>query len=102
MSVAHEIVVDRDAIAGLCQKYHVQEFSIFGSLLREDFNQSSDIDVLVSFYSDAPVSLFDLIDMENELSTLFDREVDLVETESLTNPIRRKAILESRQVIYAA
>lgn len=98
----HGIEINKDAIIGLCQKYHVQEFSFFGSLLRDDFNQSSDIDVLVSFDGDASISLFDLIDMEYELSALFGREVDLVETDSLTNPIRRKAILESRQVIYAA
>jgi uncharacterized protein len=98
----HNITLDKDAIIELCIRYRVREFSIFGSLLREDFNQSSDIDVLVSFYDDVPVSLFDIIDLENELSTMFSRKVDLVEAESLTNPIRRKVILESREVIYAA
>lgn len=102
MFVVRDITIDTDAIIELCTRYHVQEFSIFGSLLRDDFNQSSDIDVLVSFHEDALVSLFDIIDLEYELSALFGRKVDLVETESLTNPIRRKAILESREIIYAA
>jgi uncharacterized protein len=102
MDVAHDIAIDTAAIIQLCTRYKVKEFSIFGSLLREDFNQSSDIDVLVSFHEDEPVSLFDMIDLENELSALFGRKVDLVEAESLTNPIRRKIILESREIIYAA
>ncbi len=98
----HDITLDKDAIFQLCKRYKVREFSIFGSFLRDDFKQSSDIDVLVSFFEDAPVSLFDMIDLENELSALFGRKVDLVEVESLSNPIRRKAILDSREIMYVA
>ena len=54
------------------------EFSLFGSALREDFHSDSDIDVLVAFAPNTRVSLFDLVDMEDELKTVFCREVDLV------------------------
>jgi len=70
--------------------------------LWRDYRKDSDIDVLVSSYEDEPVPLFDMIDPENELSALFGRKVGVVETESLTNPIRRNIILESREVIHAA
>lgn len=78
---------------------------MFGSVLREDFRPNSDIDVLVSFTPDARISLFDLVDMENELKEVFGRDVDLVEKEAIQrseNYIRRKSILENTEVIYAA
>ncbi len=81
------------------------EFGFFGSVLRDDFQPASDVDVLVSFAPEARWSLFDLVEMENELSQLLKREVDLVEREAVErspNYIRRKNILQSAQVIYAA
>ena len=78
---------------------------MFGSALREDFRSDSDIDVLVTFAPNTRVSLFDLVDMEDELKDVFGREVDLVEKESILkseNYIRRKNILENTKVIYAA
>ena len=62
----------------------------------------SDIDVLVSFLTDAQWSLFDIVQMQDELKTLFGREVDLIEKEALRNPFRRRAILSGREVLYAA
>ena len=85
-----------------CQHWKVTEFAVFSSALREDFHASSDIDVLVSFAPDAGWSLFDLVEMQDELGQIFGREVDLVERDSLQNPFRRRAILENMQVIYAA
>lgn len=76
--------------------------SLFGSVLTDRFADDSDIDVLISFAPDADWSLLDLVEMQEELRALFHRDVDLVEREGLRNPIRRKAILSSRQVIYAA
>ena len=68
-------------------------------MLREDFRPDSDVDMLVSFQPD---STWDLVDMRDELVTLFGREVDLVEEEGLQNPFRRSSILSTRQVVYAA
>ncbi len=100
MTVATEI--DKGKIARFCRKWKITEFSLFGSVLRDDFSLDSDVDVLVSFAEDAPWSLFDLINMQDELKEIFGREVDFVEKEGLRNPFRRKHILKHREVIYAA
>jgi uncharacterized protein len=100
-----KVFIPRKKIADFCQRWKVVEFSLFGSALREDFHSDSDIDVLVTFAPNTRVSLFDLVDMEDELKNVFGREVDLVEKESILrseNYIRRKNILENTKVIYAA
>jgi predicted nucleotidyltransferase len=100
-----KVSIPRKQIADFCQRWKVVEFSLFGSALREVFRSDSDIDVLVTFAPDIRVSLFDLVDMEDELKNVFGREVDLVEKESILkseNYIRRKSILENTKVIYAA
>jgi len=89
-------------IVYLCKKYRVNELSVFGSSIREDFTQHSDVDLLVSFTEDSGISLFDIMDLENEISELLEREVDVVEKESLVNPIRKNKILSTREIIYAA
>ena len=76
--------------------------ALFGSVLSDDFRPDSDIDVLVSFMEDAGWGLFDFVDMIDELKTIFGRNVDLVEKDSLRNPFRRQAILTGNEVIYAA
>jgi predicted nucleotidyltransferase len=96
------VFFDYDDIQVLCKKYHISEFSIFGSSLRDDFNQNSDVDILVSFNKSSNISLFDIIELETELSELLDRKVDVVEKEALKNPIRRDRILSTREIIYAA
>jgi len=94
--------VDRDRIAAFCRKWRIVEFALFGSALRDDFGPDSDIDVLVTFAEDAPWSLFDIVDMRDELRELFGREVDLVEKRALRNPFRRHHILSRHEVLYAA
>ncbi len=92
-------------IAAFCRKWNILEFSLFGSVLREDFSPTSDIDVLVLFHPDTHYSFFDLVHMQDELKEIFGREVDLVSKrgiEASRNPIRRKEILESAEVVYAA
>jgi len=80
----------------------VAEMALFGSVLRDDFRSESDVDVLVDFVPEAPWSLFDISRMRLELSSLLGREADLVQVGGLRNPFRRRAILSSREVIYAA
>jgi predicted nucleotidyltransferase len=89
-------------IIRLCKKYLINELSIFGSSIREDFTQNSDVDILVSFDNNSEISLFDIMDLESEFSKLLNREVDIVEKESLKNPIRKEKILSTREIIYAA
>ena len=97
-----KIDVPRNEIAAFCRKWQVAELALFGSALRDDFGPESDVDVLVTFAPGAPWSLFDWVDVIDELKTIFGRDVDLVEKEGLRNPFRRYAILTTRQVIYAA
>jgi len=103
MNAAIDIPVEQ--IADFCRRWKVTEFAFFGSVLRDDFRPDSDVDVLVDFPEDARYSLFDLVDMQDELEAIFRRKVDLTTRsgiESSRNPIRRKAILESAEVVYAA
>lgn len=97
-----QINVDKSQITEFCLKWRIREFSLFGSALRDDFRPDSDVDVLVSFAADAQWSLFDIVQMQDELKAIFGREVDLVEKEALRNPFRRRAILSGREVLYAA
>jgi predicted nucleotidyltransferase len=103
--VEAKITIPRDKLADFCRRWKIMEFALFGSVLRDDFRPDSDIDVLVTFAPDARWGLFALYDMEQELKSLFGREVDLLTrrgVEMSRNPIRRKAILQSAQVIHVA
>ncbi len=91
-----------DKIAEFCNRWKVIELALFGSVLREDFRPDSDIDVLVTFADDAHWSLYDWLDMIEELKTMLGREVDLLSKKGLRNPFRRQEILSTREVIYAA
>ncbi|MBM4141090.1 MAG: nucleotidyltransferase [Nitrospira sp.] len=97
--------IPKEKIAEFCQKWKIREFSFFGSVLRADFRHDSDIDVLVMFDERARHTLFDLVHMEEDLKEIFGRDVDLVSRrgiETSRNYIRRKAILDSAETVYAA
>ena len=96
------IFFNYDDVVILCKKYNINELSIFGSSLREDFSLNSDVDILISFNEDSEISLFDIMDIENEISKLINKEVTVVEEKSLKNPIRKNRILSTREIIYAA
>ncbi len=96
-----QISIDTEQVADFCRRHEVQELALFGSALREDFGPQSDVDLLVTFTPGARVSLFDLVDMAEDLSRLFGRRVDLVLKKGL-KPRIRGSVLESSKVIYAA
>jgi len=96
------IDIDRQAVAAFCDRWRITEFALFGSVLRTDFQPGSDVDVLVTFEESAPWSLWDLVAMQDELSDLFGRKVDLVEKKAIKNPFRRRSILSNYEVIHAA
>jgi predicted nucleotidyltransferase len=98
-----KIPINRDKLAEFCRKWKIKELSFFGSVLREDFGPESDVDVLVSYEDDAEWNLWDHMQMQEELSALFGRKVDLMTRRSIErspNWIRKKAILESAEIIY--
>jgi len=99
------IPIDRKKVADFCRRWKITEFALFGSVLRDDFRPDSDVDVLVTFAPDAEWSLFDHVDMEEELSAMLDRKVDLISrraVERSDNWIRRKAILSTAEPVYVA
>jgi len=99
------IDLDRREIAAFCERWKIEELSIFGSALGDDFGPESDVDVLVDFMSGARWTLLDLSSMREELKKILGREVDLITRRGLDqseNYLRRKSILANAQVIYAA
>ena len=100
-----QIDIPKDKIADFCRRWKISELALFGSVLRDDFRLDSDIDMLASYAEDADWSLFDHVRMEEELSEILGRKVDLVNrrvVESSTNWIRRNAILGSAEPLYVA
>ncbi len=97
--------IDESKLSAFCRKWKVSEFSLFGSVLTDEFRPDSDVDVLVSFQPGTDYGLFDLVDMEDELEEIFGRKVDLVLRKSVErskNPYRKQAILSSAQSIYGS
>lgn len=104
LKLYQDLILKNNFIYLFCQKWSIEEFSFFGSVLRDDFSEVSDIGVMVSFSSTARWSLFDLMDMREELETQFGRKVDLINkkaVEKSKNPYRRDNILKSYEVVYA-
>jgi predicted nucleotidyltransferase len=97
-----KIEMPMDKITAFCQKWKITEFSLFGSVLRDDFRPDSDVDVLVTFAENAGWDLYDWVTMIDELKVIFGREVDLVSKKGLRNPFRRRNILATHEVLYAA
>jgi hypothetical protein len=96
------IPIDHERIAEFCRKWRVKELAVFGSALREDFGPDSDVDVLVELRPNHGLSLYDWVDMIEELQEIFGRRVELVAKGGLRNPFRRREILRTAEVVYAA
>lgn len=90
-----------DRIVATCQKHQVDKLYIFGSVLSETFSSKSDIDFLVRF---GPISLGNYFDnylqLKNDLNSILQRPVDLVEEQTLKNPVLIKSIRANQQLIY--
>lgn len=103
MSSGPRIPIDRARVVAFCRRWKINEFALFGSVLRDDFGADSDIDVLVRFAPEATWSLFDFARMEGELREIFDRDVDLIEraaVERSQNHFRRRSVLDNAEAIY--
>ena len=99
------IPIPTDRLAEYCRANGIARLDLFGSALRADFGPESDIDLLVEFEPDRTLGILDVVRIEQEFSEIFGRKVDLVErlaVERSRNYIRRAAILESTETIYAA
>lgn len=99
------IEMPREAIAAFCGKWQIVEFAVFGSVLRDDFQAESDVDVLITFAPGAQCTSEQWLDMTREAEDIFGRKVDLVErrlVEQSKNYIRRRHILNHLERVYVA
>lgn len=95
------IDVNKEKLIELCNKHMVKELYLFGSILTEKFNDSSDIDLLIQFNQIELLDYFDnYMELKEELEQLFHRPVDLVENQAIRNPIFRKVVEREKQLIY--
>ena len=97
--------IPEEKIADFCRRWKIKRLAIFGSAAKGELRPDSDIDLLVTFSKDADWTMFDHFTMEEELSSLFGRDVDLISlraVEENPNPISRREILNSARQIYAA
>jgi predicted nucleotidyltransferase len=93
--IARRFRVPKERLAEYCRRHHIKKLSLFGSVLRPDFQPDSDIDVLVEF-EPGYVPGFAIIDMEGELSRLVGRKVDLRTAGDLSRYFRDRVVRESR------
>lgn len=86
----------------IAAKYSIKEISVFGSSIRDDFDDDSDIDMLIEFHHSEVISLYDIIDIQEYFETITKRAIDIVEPAGLCNPYRRAHILKTKEILYAA
>lgn len=100
--MATNIEIPTDEIAAFCRRHQIRELALFGSVLREDFNPNSDVDILIDFEPgvDETLTLMDLAGMQIELSEILQRNVDLVLRDGL-KPLIKDEVLAHREVVYA-
>ena len=90
-----------EQIKQICKEYRVKKFSVFGSVLTENFSSDSDIDFVVDFDEKDPFKYTDLyFQLKEELEQILKRQIDLIEERGIKNPFFRKEIDESKVVIY--
>lgn len=97
--------ITTEQLTDFCRRWKIAELALFGSVLRDDFHQGSDIDILVSYQPLAKRGLFEKMQMIEELEQLFQRKVDLISKQAIEqshNWLRRKNILNSAETIYVA
>ncbi len=96
-----KIIVDRSRLAEFCRRHHIRRLSLFGSALRGDFSEESDIDVLVEFEPGHAPGLLGMARLERELSRILGgRKVDLRTPEDLSRYFRDEVLREA-EVQYA-
>ncbi len=101
--IEQRLGISLNQLSDLCQQWGIREMALFGSILRDDFNQDSDIDFLISFEPSASQGLLTLSKIKSQLETLLDYPVDIAIKDSINhsdNWIRRQEILTTAKTIY--
>jgi uncharacterized protein len=98
------LAIDTQQLAELCQQWKIERLELFGSVLRDDFNENSDIDLLATFNANSRITFFDLDTIEQQLSPILgNRPIDLTTRRAIEqshNPIRRHNILSHARQIF--
>jgi len=100
----NSITIPDEEVAQFCERWGVTKLELFGSILRDDFLPTSDVDVLASFAPEVKRTLLDEAQMEMDLEAIIERPVHLVSrsaVENSRNAIRRRNILESAVMLHA-
>lgn len=95
-----QIEIPKEEIARFCRRHHIRRLALFGSVLRDDFTPASDVDVLVEFEPGHTPGLA-FITMQDELSNLLGRNVDL-NTPACLSPYFRQEVLDEAEDFYVA
>ena len=93
--------IDKKKIADFCKKNHIRRLALFGSVLRDDFGPDSDVDVLVEFEPDHVPGL-DFFAMQDELSLILGRKVDLNTPKFLSKYFRNDILAQAEEQYVAA
>jgi hypothetical protein len=93
------IAIDRQAVTDFCRRHHIRRLALFGSVLRDDFRDDSDVDVLVQFEAGQVVGLIRLAGMERELSEILGRKTDLRTPADLSRYFREEVVCAA-EVLY--
>lgn len=96
----HDLHIPEAAIAEFCRRHRIRRLALFGSILRDDFTPESDIDVLVEFDPGATPG-FAFFSMQEELSAILGRKVDL-NTAAELSPYFRQEVLGEAEALYDA
>lgn len=101
MSANNKINVSNAAITSFCRKHHIRKLSLFGSVQHGNFHSESDIDLLVEFEEEHVPGFFELVKMEDELSSLLGgRKVDMRTPNDLSRYFRHE-VVERAEVLHA-
>ena len=88
-------------VVEFCRRNDIRKLAFFGSVLRDDFNQDSDVDVLVEFEPGREPGFFGLTAMEREMSAMLGRQADMRTREDLSRYFRDE-VVSTAEVLYAA
>ncbi len=100
MATRARIPIPQSEIEAFCRRNHIRRLALFGSVLRDDFTPDSDVDVLVEF-EPGKTPGFEFIAVQDELSDLLGREVDLNTPDCLSKYFRDD-VLAAAEVLYDA
>jgi len=96
----HGVEIPKQVIADFCRRHYIRRLSLFGSILRDDFKSDSDVDLLVEFEPGATPG-FGFVGIQEELSAILGRKVDL-NTSGFLSKYFRDEVLREAEVLYDA